>query len=256
LGIDQRYEIGGGFILNYYSGTKANKTKYQKDVLLGDEINSGLTREGKDKLKELLGNTNSINENDEVFEKGINYISASNAFEDKKLEELAIERRNFINTLIKNFSTTRLSILGGLNYELEKTADSLELYNGDILKKGSFNSTNRYRLVTRPGIEFKGENFQFSSKVYFKFGVFEKFYNEVAGGENVDKKVDYWSEWNTRLQFNFTPKIGVAISYTLFYDNAPNRSFFNIGSDTVPDVRLFSAENKFKAILLSFNYGL
>lgn len=256
LGIDQRYELGGGFILNYYSGTKAKTTKFQRDVLLGEEINSGLTLEGKEKLKQLLGNAHSIDDNDEVFKKGVNYLSNSKASKDEKLELLDKERRKFINTIIKNFSTTRLTILAGLNYELEKTADSLELYNGDILRKGSFSSTNRFRWVVRPGVEFRGENFKFSSKAYFKFGVFEEFYNEVAADQNIDKKIDYWSEWNTSLRFNFTPKIGITISYTLFYDNAPNRSLFNVGSVGAPDIQLFSAENKFKSILLSFNYGL
>ena len=86
--------------------------------------------------------------------------------------------------------------------------------------------------------------------------MFEGFHNRVDDGINSDKRWDYWTEWVTSLRFNFTEKIGVSVTYTLFYDNAPNRAFYTVPTTGGNEVRLFSAEDSFKAILLSFNYGL
>ncbi len=257
LGIDQRYEIGGGFILNYYSGNRAKKKEFLRNGSLDKKGTSGLTREGEQQLKILNGNTRSYNENTLSFDQGITAVLKSSVLADEeKLEDLRRNRRRFINTIIKKFSTTRLSILGGVNYELEKTGDSLELFNGDLQRKGSFQSTNRPRMVIRPGVDWKGENFSFSSKFYMKMGLFDEFYNEIDDGQNADKRLDYWSEWISSLRFNFTQKISVSILYTLFYDNAPNRQFFDVSTTAEPDIRLFKAENKFKSILLQFNYSL
>jgi hypothetical protein len=245
LGIDQRYELGGGFLLNYYSGSKAN----------------GLIEKGNDEMKLMNGGISdpekNEKENHRIFSEGVDSLSKSMSSEDKEqFEEVKKSRKRFANKIIKKYSTYRLSLLGGINYEIEQTADSLELFNGDLVRKGTFDPTNRYRMVVRPGVEWKGSNFTFSSRAYFKMGIFNEFYSQIDNGQNVDKKMDYWAEWNNRLSFNFTDNISLSISYNLFYDNAPNRSFFNIGSVAEPDVRLFTAENKFKAILFSFNYGL
>jgi hypothetical protein len=241
LGIDQRYELGGGFLLNFYSGSKGN----------------GLTDKGVDEMKLMNGSISdperSEEENHKIFSEVIDKLAKENI---AKLEEVKKSRKRFANKIIKKYSTYRLSFLAGINIELEQTADSLELFNGDLIRKGTFDPTNRYRLVVRPGFEWKRNNFTFSSKAYFKMGFFNEFYNRVSDGQNIDKKLDYWADWNNRLSFRFTDDISLSITYSLFYDNAPNRSFFNIGSATVPDVRLFKAENTFKQILFSFSYGL
>ncbi|QBA64793.1 hypothetical protein [Muriicola soli] len=257
LGIDQRYEIGGGFILNYYSGNRSRKVENLKSRAIDERNESGLTEEGVQKLMALNGGNHSFNSEDRFLKAQLEKLQVQG--EGKDREEVSIllrKRRRVVNTLIKNFSSTRLSFLAGLNYELEKTADSLELFDGDQKRNRNFTATNRYRLVLRPGLDWRGENFSFSSKYYIKTGVFEEFYNRVDDGINSDKRLDYWTEWITSFRFNFTQKIGVSITYTLFYDNAPNRAFFNVSTTGGSNFRLFSAENKFKAILLSFTYGL
>ena len=245
VGIDQRYELGGGFLLNFYSGSKAN----------------GLLDKGNDEMKLMNGRISDSNisekGNHEIFSNGIDAISKSMSIEDmEKMAEVKKSRKRQANRIIKKYSTYRLSLLGGINIELEQTADSLELFNGEMIRKGNFEPTNRYRMVVRPGFEWKGSNFVFSTKAYFKMGFFNEFYSQVGDDISYDKKVDYWMDWNNKLSFNFTDNISLSISYSLFYDNAPNRSFFNIGSSALPDVRLFKAENTFNQILFSFNYGL
>lgn len=257
LGIDQRYEIGGGFILNYYSGNKSRKVEHVRNRAIDDRNESGLTEDGITKLRELNGVEESFNDTDRFLKDQREDLL--NRGEEEAADDvtgLLRKRRRIVNTLIKKYSTIRLSILAGLNYELEKTADSLPLFNGDLQRSRSFSATNRYRLVVRPGLDWQGENFSFSSKMYVKSGIFEGFYNRIDDGINVDKRWDYWAEWISSLRFNFTEKIGVSITYTLFYDNAPNRAFYDIAQTGGNDFRLFSAENRFKAILLSFSYGL
>ena len=257
LGIDQRYEIGGGFILNYYSGNKSRKIERVRNQIIDKRNTTGLTEEGVQKLKALNGEKSSFNSTDRFLRDQLEeYREGEEEKDSEEVSALLRKRRSVVNTLIKKFSTMRLSILAGINYELEKTADSLDLFDGDIKRNGNFEATNRYRLVLRPGVDWKGENFSFSSRYYIKSGMFEDFYNRVDDGINTDKRLDYWTEWVTSLQFNFTEKIGVSIAYTLFYDNAPNRAFYDISTSGGSEFRLFSAEDRFKAILLSFTYGL
>ncbi|MBT8264542.1 MAG: hypothetical protein KJN75_04325, partial [Muriicola sp.] len=211
VGVDQRYELGGGFLLNFYSGSRAN----------------GLTDKGKDEMKKMNGSISnskmSEKENHQIFSEGIDLIGNSMSEANReKLEAVKKSRKRFANKIIKNYSTYRLSFLAGINIELEQTADSLELFNGDLLRKGTFEPTNRYRLVVRPGFEWKRNNFTFSTKAYFKMGIFNEFYSEVGDGQNIDKKLDYWADWNNKLSFKFTDNISLSISYSLFYDNAPN----------------------------------
>ena len=247
LGIDQRYEIGGGYIFNTYRGNNDTDKKYK-----------GIIKKGSDKLRiidhsgELLndGKDNVLGKNLETLAKNIDGLA-------NPRETILNRRKEIRSGLIKKYSKFRFSMLFGLNYELEKTKDSLPLYfNNETPIKNNFDATNRFRGVLRPGININGDNFSFSSKLYVKFGLFKKINSEISEGLQVDDRVDYWSEWINSFDFQFTEKIGFRITYIFFYDNAPNRQFFNIGTATDPNYKVFEAEKRFSNIMFSFKYSL
>ncbi|NNC33827.1 MAG: hypothetical protein HKO09_03015 [Croceitalea sp.] len=254
LGIDQRYEIGGGLIFNLYSAQKyiTKGTPRIKANRTDGPLNYGLTEAGQVKL---IGKNQDSILSDTSFNKEVDELRL---FSEKssEMKNLKKARKQFTNNMIKQYSTTRLSLLAGVNYELEQTADSMELFNGDLIRRGAFDATNRFRFVLRPGFAMQGGNFKFKSTAYFKLGIINEFKNEVRNGPAMDKKADYWTEWTNSLNFKFTEKIGLSIVYSLFYDNAPNRLFFNVSDNTTPDFRLFEAEKVYRFMGFNFNYRL
>ncbi len=249
LGIDQRYEIGGGLILNLYSGKSASiENQFQ-----------GLTDTGKEEIKKVEGFEKELPFlTEDYFESCVDSIcSRIKNIPKKDRKNLKKSRNRFNQVIKKKYSTTRISILGGMNYELEKTADSLKLFFNEEERKGVFDATNRFRMVARPGFEWRGDNFSFTSNAYFKLGLFGELSNVIEEGLLRDEKSDYWVEWVSKLSFKFTKKIGLDILYTFFYDNAPNRKFFNIADATeTPDFKIFEAEKRFTAISFKFKYVL
>lgn len=245
LGIDQRYEMGGGVVLNAYSGDK-------KDGMAKDKNKNGLTKEGEKEMKALDENP--------FFNKsaGTAYVdSLSNTIGAKEENKtLGNAGNRFKNIIKKNYSTTRLSLLGGLNYELERTADSLQLYDGALERKWTFDATNRFRMVLRPSFVWKNDNFSFSTKAYIKMGVFGEFTNKVEEGPFSDTRADYWVDWTSKLKFDVTEKIGLEIEYYFFYDNAPNRLYFDIATNGEADLQLFEAEKIFRSLSFRFTYSL
>lgn len=247
LGIDQRYEIGGGYLFNVYRGNNDANKNY-----------NGIVKNGRTKLNTLDHNGEFLNEKkDNILGDNIDNL-ASKIDNFSSPRKIILGRKKEIrSSLIKKYSKFRFSMLFGLNYELEKTKDSLPLYYKEETPiKNNFDATNRFRGVVRPGININGDNFSFSSKLYVKFGLFKKINNEISEGLQVDDRVDYWSEWINTFNFQFTEKIGFNISYTFFYDNAPNRQYFNIGTVANPDFKVFEAEKRFSNIIFSFNYKL
>ena len=243
LGIDQRYEIGGGFLFNLYSGDNKNQ--------------DGLINNGE-KLKKFTKNSMTQSEYEDALDIIYDKTKKHVKINEKGKKALKKAPKRYENVLKKLQSQTRFSILGGINYELEKTQDSLPVFYKDRTPlKHAFDATNRFRIVLRPGFEWKGENFTFESKAYFKFGVFGELTNQIEEGIQIDKRVDYWSEWITSLNFNFTKKIGLTIQYNLFYDNAPNRIYSNIALENEPtNFQVFTAEDRFSSLVFKFNYKL
>lgn len=252
LEVDQRYELGGGLILNHYSGKNSIKKKYGSNQTLNREQLSGLTKKGVEKL---MGDEDGQVLSERSFDAQVDEVGSPS---DNKREKrkLKASRKRFTNIIIKNYSTTRWSVLAGINYELEQTRDSMTLFNGDLIRKGAFDATNRFRMVIRPGFQYKGNAFSFSSKLFIKMGIFGELTNEVSEGSLSDSKADYWVDWTSSLRFNFTDKIGLVISYNFFYDNAPNRLFFNTAALGEPEFRVFEAEKYFRAFTFSFSYKL
>jgi len=248
LGIDQRYEIGGGFIFSRHSG-KNSTVKTSSNKIL----KKGLTQIQKLSFSE---SKNQIID-ETSFTKINNYIKEKVSTDYKKeIDRLASTKDNLIKRNQKKYSTTRLSILFGLNYELEKTNDNLRIFQRDTSVIDSFPATNIFRLVARPGFEWQGSNFSFDTKVYFKLGVFGETENTITESTLSDRRIDYWLEWNNNLTFEFTKKISLGISYTYFYDNAPNRSFINQPENGEDNFNIFSAEDTFQAITFKFGYKL
>lgn len=247
LGIDQRYEIGGGAIWNFFSGGRDSKIDITK-----------ITKEGRDKLKKILLHKESNALMDSTLFKTCVDASCSKipGISKKDRNNLKNSRDRFARVIKKTKSKYRLSLLAGVNYELEKTIDSLALYGNESKVTNTFEATNRFRMVIRPGVTFRGDNYSFSSKAYFKFGIIGELENIVKQDLLEDEKTDYWAEWTNTLKFDFTKKIGIEVSYTFFYDNAPNRMFVNVATEENPEYKIFKAEDTFKALLFKFVYKM
>lgn len=277
LGIDQRYEVGGGIILNSFSGRSriGERKKLEKGDLkkVQDLQKRTITESGLKQIKKLDGIYDKI---DSVFlDKKFEYLPAkrkdtASLFSEEEREFLRGRTMNYLNSLRKQFSKTRISFLVGFNYELERTSSELELFNQDFEGRSdmiSVDPTGIYRVVLRPGFETRGDNFEISIKPYFKLGVLGDLNNNMnlisENGEDMESDVrtdnvtDYWIEVVSRLKFNFSKKVSLSINHNLFYDNAPHRRFINVAEAGQPEqFELFKAENLFTALTLNFSYKL
>lgn len=256
LGIDQRYEVGGGLIFNSYSGRTSNISSGGDNK---EQLKKKLTPKGVKKFGEISGldDDYKIISKEDFVDCVDNICRLKKLISEKEGNGLKNSRKRFESSTRKKYSKQRISLLLGINYELEKTADQLSLFFRDSSITKSFETTNKYRFIVRPGYERKGDNFTFSVKPYFKLGLFSDIDNGVVLNDLQDNRIDFWIDIISTFSFRFTEKISLEITHNYFYDHAPNRAFVNIAENgEAEDFELFEAEKKFTALTFGFKYNL
>ena len=146
-----------------------------------------------------------------------------------KKKAIKKELKRSINSILKQESKVRASILAGLNYETERTSDSLKLvFRGDISEKQSFLPVNLVRLVVAPGLELKVDKFSFRSRCYFKLAISDNDLENIVTSDELlqDSKTDYRVEWENKATLAFSKKIEISAILNYIKINAPRRNFF------------------------------
>ncbi|MEZ5002777.1 MAG: hypothetical protein R2730_07055 [Chitinophagales bacterium] len=189
LGVDQRYELGGGFILNHWINKMiSEEDKFPKPLRSQEEI---------EQWRAMVGN--------EVGDKNFDHLQSS--FQEA------------YNKNKKSKSKLRVALLTGLFFELQQTTvrDTIAL-----------DPTYHFRWQMRPTMDIKlKDGWKVSLRPYFKMPmpwewqdvVSDSFGNESA---RADFLVDFSGSITTQLA---SKRVEIGFIYHLVYDNAAPRIF-------------------------------
>lgn len=236
LGIEQRYEVGGGFTFNFF--------------------NSNLTKSGKD-------NETALNSKPTYNVYGEDLIRCmESCFKTKNIlsltssetETISNTRERYLRANKKKYSKLRLAMLVGLNYEIEKAqAQNIVRLNGrDTLLQRSFDATNRLRWQIRPTIKWQPKDgYTFRLYPYLKLPL-GNMYDTVIEDGNMDKRFDYFLDLHSSFDIAIEKNFSIRIFYRLLYDNAPKRAFIKQEEATYV---LLEGQTKHSAFGVSLNFG-
>ncbi|MFY7671868.1 hypothetical protein ACOSP6_12345 [Tenacibaculum sp. MEBiC06402] len=283
LNINQRYEVGGGFIFNFFSGSLTKEKRAGDGGITSfdnykDSDFVGLTPGGKTKIKAFYNKTavkleeKSINENptpSSKDKKEVKLILCGKAdckdlpVNDKiKITDnslLTKARRKISNAFKKRHSSFRLALLTGVFYEIEKgnASDSLSLANSDAVQfeTREIPTTNFLRWQFRPTFEFQNDNFSIKFKHYFKMPMPWEWNSKVESQVDltkVNEKVDYLIDSQISASYSISKKFNVVLTFRHIYDNAPKRVFIDINGEQ----ELLSARNNNTQFNFTLEYKL
>ncbi len=209
LGIDQRYEVGGGFNFSLYSKSLTRKGEANRSAMLKKpsyEIH------GTDLIR-CLQSCASID----------NALNLS----DHELEILNKSKSRYLVSNRKQYSRFRLSLLMGFFYELEKVKISKSLaFNGvDTMIQYEFNPTHEWMGEIRPGLVWRPKDkYKLKIHPYIKFPL-GKLKKIVEDGTARDERIDYFLDIQTSFNIAIEEHFSISFYYNLIYDNAPRRLF-------------------------------
>ena len=204
IGLDQRYEMGGGFIFAFWSKKLSNSISVEKK-----ELESAFEHFKINEDKFLL-----------CIDRCVPLLS--NSVKNNDLALLHDSKDLLINSLIKQNSPFRGGVLLGMLFEIENTSfsDSLTTDSGRLYFKNSFKPTVRLRWQLRPTLDFK----LFDNSVIFKFRPYLKLpmpwdWNQtVEGQEKFDFRFDFPMSMTIKIKDNFS----IGLKHIIYYDNTPS----------------------------------
>ncbi len=233
LGIESRYEIGGGFIFSFYSNGMVKKGRTIRDQINRKSIYKSQEQDIIRSLKSLTPTHNLLQ------------LSPGD------IEVISDSRSRYLIANKKQNSKLRLSFLLGAFYKVEKTIiDNTILFNGkDTSMTVDINPTNRFESVVRLGLVWKPKD-KYKLRIYpLVIFPFDKLKNVVEEGGNSDERLDYFFYFNSTLEIEVEKRFSVNLFYRYFYDNAPSRVFLKQLDNTY--VLLLNEQHK-----SSFGMGL
>lgn len=191
LGIDQRYEIGGGFIVNHWINRYVDPRQGQFPIGYGRKENKALWNN----LVQPRLSENQFEDFERDFTEGFNKYK-------------------------KSQSKLRVAILAGAYFELEQTS-----VNDSI----SLDATNKFRWVVRPTVDIRlNDGWRLSFRPYFKMGMPWSWQETISAPDGqtssrTDYTVDFTGKVSTQL---LSKRIRIDLIYNLVYDNSPPRTFY------------------------------
>lgn len=248
LGIDQRYELGGGIIVNLYSGVLPKAKLTGKGEKLLKKLKAWQEKYPVETLNEIP-----------IKQCLEDYCITKNILSKEEIKKLFEVQESHEKTLKKKYSKFRLGLLTGFNYEIERTKENLTLYNQDLdtpLNR-TFDTTSLLRLTVAPKFEVQGDNFVWKNTLFFKIGLLNVVDNIILPDEDLtnidiqDEKSDFWIDLRTSFSFKLTKKLSFVSSLNYVYDNAPKRIFFE---NSEGNFDIASAEDSFTGINFELKY--
>ncbi len=233
LGVQQRYEIGGGLILAYwhpklYKSAKKKYDFYKKDRLpLSSETDKIIVCEPEEICVPI--ELKNIKKND--------------------FDEINKSRQRIVNSIIKQNTPLRLGLLAGIFLEVENIviSDSLLIRNEKRFFQNDFDSSIKVRWEIRPTLDFRlSNNVFFKIRPYIKMPLGSSWRVNVEGKDVADIRIDFPIIVNIKA----SDKLSVNFNYTLFYDNAPNSTLI----DNMQPNNIFLTANK-KHEFYNFSVG-
>lgn len=206
IGIDQKYEIGGGIIVNSYSNSLTEKgiTNHKKMINFF-----------KLKKKEFYsGNCMDICQQ-------IGDSSLAKSYSLKK------QCKRCDNITRKKYAKRRMALLFGLFYEVEKNTvtDQIRFNDVDTSMTKIFPAINRFCWEIRPTMAWKpNDQYLVYANAYFKFP-FEHLINKVHAGNLSDERLDCFIDIDAGIQVDVDKRFSIEMKYRLIYDHAPRRMY-------------------------------
>ena len=245
LGVEQRYEMGGGIILAKYSG---QLTKRGHDL--------------KSKINKVEFSAENFDPDEGIWNLCSQYCARYNTDfvtqDDVKTLERVQKHGNL--SLKKLFSSFRIGILFGIFLETEKinTTGSIETSAGVMPYSYSFEPTQKVRWELRPTIDLKpSDNWSFRFRPYFKMPMPWEWQSTVSSGEVQNIREDYRIDLESSITIGLddyidtqNKNVDFILKYNMFYDNAPARLYVPDPQSSTPV--LFSAPRRHTQF--SFNF--
>lgn len=248
MGIDQRYEVGGGVVLEAagnvdrnYEAIRTNNKKGAASRRLYDALNA----EGREILVKLEEPTADIKMwNDTLLR-------------DKKPEEqqavhqkIDAEKKRSYRQVNQSYRTWRAALLVGIFHETEKsTLSETKTYQRfvgndtidvtDVLEK-SLDVNKIWRFEVRPTLDIRADLFKLSIRPYFKLPfikpVTRTFQNpdDALPDSTITRRYDYRFDGTAKLSIEKGP-LEFGVSYRFLYDNFAPMDFIS-PKGTVPAV--------------------
>lgn len=237
LGIDQRYEVGAGFVINFYSKKKLTETgninlqnleKIPKYEIYGDDLSRCLE---ECYLKEsILGLTKS--ESDDIVK----------------------TREFYKRSNIKQYSKFRFGLLVGIYYEIEQANATNELLfdNVNTTITEEFEVTNKLRWEIRPAIRWQPKDkFRLRINPFFKLPLGEV-NSIVREGDLEDSRYDYFMDLKISFEMVIEKNFSISFNYRQIYDNAAKRKYLQQSDGTFI---LLEGQQRHSNYGVSFNFG-
>jgi hypothetical protein len=221
LGIDEKYELGVGIVINYWSKKHLTET--------GSKNYSSIKRLSAYEPSQTLKN---------------NW---------KHKEEL----ENLEQSNIKKYSRLRFAFLLGFFYELEKIAfkDSIPTASGKVPYQCNFDGTAQLKWEIRPTMKINfSDEFSLDLKCYFKMPFPGKFLNTVEFDTIADTRFDCFIDFPITLTYKVNKNMELGINYRLMYNNAPRRRYIMLNDAYSPF--LLMPDQRHQSVNLTFTFIL
>ena len=233
LGVNQRYEIGGGYVANLF------KSRMKKGQNLIDSIEKWETNYKK-----------------ETLEKINYYKNLKETFGEDEIEALFTETEQHKSTVDVKYSRYRFAFLIGFNTEVEQTKENLELYDNDFSFTNTFKGTTIFRLVVAPKFELKGEKFKWANTLYGKIRVAGDDESLVDNASVImtpdefreNNLTDFWIQFQSNFEFKLSKSLSLLATVNYIYDNAPKRQYYSTN-------QIAFAEQRYLGTAMSLKYS-
>jgi len=238
LGIDQRYEIGGGFIFNKWIDSYT-----EPGIAAFEELD-----------RRPIYKTDDDGNLIKCYQEACAQVNNPKKLSKDEVQLIENSMGRYRKVLKKRHSKLRLSLITGLYYELDKStmSDSLIIDGENTLITESFAATHEMKMEFRPGILFRPTHmFKVKLSPFIKTGMPWNWTDVVTSptGE-VDERVDYIINLRAVMQANFSQNMALSLRYNFNYENSPQRRFLGL-----PGTPLFLGQMEHHSFIMSFNFG-
>jgi uncharacterized protein (PEP-CTERM system associated) len=183
-------------------------------------------------------------------------VSRNNA--DNSLADLVsgdtIETQNYSTGLLYNFGNSSYSVNSSIDFNINRTEDSIGESNGLNAQLGTINgnnarhvywemsaSYNKRKQDLENNISNNGENYTIDALVgainRFNFNPFIRFYDEDIKGSGVSQNTQTTSSWGPGIRWLASPHVIIDLSYNFVVDETVSDDYLDVSLQWEPSAR-------------------